>query len=435
MHLRILCRYLYIIPLLALAGCAELDAQRTQLAEQDRTIKKLRDENRQFQDAYYKIKDQLDSQGGQSQRDIDRLTKDLDQARSTRTQKEKELGDQLRTRNMEFEALKRETLDQRVQADSRLAQLQTAITSATAQRDDAQTRQRDAEAKMRTEQARAADLVQQVTQFKVDAKTLNDQLADLQKTLTERDAALKAEKDARQSAEKQLADARQQLDAQAKQIEGAQAQAGEFRKQLDAANKAQSGTDQLRKEVERLKAENKHLAEEAGTARNRFDQELKAAKTAKAAPADDPDLQRQAAELEKRLKNLSGKGVQVRQDGRRVRLIVPNNLLFDDNKATLSDRAASVLNPIAHALRQTGDRPIHVEGHTDNQAPAPPYADNWRLGFARADSVREYLMRDGDVDASRLTALSRAQFEPLASNDSSDGRRQNRRVEIVIGSK
>lgn len=78
-----------------------------------------------------------------------------------------------------------------------------------------------------------------------------------------------------------------------------------------------------------------------------------------------------------------------------------------------------------------GERPVSVVGHTDNQAPQDlPYADNWTLGFARADRVREFLMRDGGVEAGRLTALSRAQYEPLTSNETAEGRKQNRRVEI-----
>jgi chemotaxis protein MotB len=77
---------------------------------------------------------------------------------------------------------------------------------------------------------------------------------------------------------------------------------------------------------------------------------------------------------------------------------------------------------------------VLVEGHTDNQPIVGdlPYADNWGLGFARADRVRAFLM-ESSVPGKNMTALTRAQYSPLGANDSAEGRAANRRVEIVIG--
>ena len=433
-----------LLPLLALCGCAELDAQRDQIANQDRTIKKLRDENKQFQDAYYKIKDQYDNQNTQSQKSVDQLARDLEQARNLRTQREKELADQLRTRNLEFDALKNLSLDQKGQLEGQIAQLQHNLQLMTGERDAGLVKLKDSDNKLRAEQARSTDLTQQVAQFKTDVKALNDQIAGLQKDVADRDTALKTEKDARLGIEKQLAgvtkqlaDAEKQragaeskLAAQDKQLQETQGQLAAAQKKIDAGVKAQAALEQLKKEKDAL-------ASEMAATKNSHEQELKSVKVAKGqvSLAEDPELKKQAAALEQKFKG-SAKGVKVKLDGHGLHVTVPSSLLFDENKTTLGDRASGVLSPIAAALNQIRERPVEIVGHTDDQVPQDlPYADNWGLGFARADRVREFLMKDGGVSASRLTALSRAQYEPLASNDTPEGRKQNRRVEIVVGGK
>lgn len=424
-----------LLPLLGALGCAPIPAQTDQFRAQQRTIDKLREENRQFQDAYYKIKEQLDAQNEQTQKQAEQMARDLQEARNERTLNEKALDQKLSTSGEEYAKFKKETMDQLVLLQAQNGKLQQDIQGSITERNAALEKLKQAEAQILAEQARSNSLTQQAAKMQADLKTVSDQVAGLKQAVTARDEALTGEKNARASAEQERDAARQQLADQGKTLQAAQAQLTETQKKADAASQAEQSTAQMQRDLEQARKDKESLTREVAALKS--EQAKAAAKpAAPASMAEDPEMQRVAAAMEQALKSSPAtRNVAVRLDRRGVRLIVPGTLLFDNNKATLSRRAADVLEPIARALGQAGGRPVTVEGHTDNQAPEEPYADNWTLGFARADRVREFLMREGGVEAARLTALSRAQFEPLAANDSADGRRQNRRVEIVIGAR
>jgi chemotaxis protein MotB len=81
------------------------------------------------------------------------------------------------------------------------------------------------------------------------------------------------------------------------------------------------------------------------------------------------------------------------------------------------------LNELSHS--------IEVRGHTDDIPIAGRYPSNWELAAARASSVSRLLV-DVGVDPARLTVVSRAEYEPIASNDTIEGRAKNRRIEIRL---
>lgn len=418
---------LVLLPMLALVGCAELTTLRERTAIQDKTIARLQKENSEFQTNYYKIKEMLDSENAQSQKSVGQLQYELDQARNLKTKQEKELSDQLRTRNLEYEALKSEAADQKTQLDTQIGQLQRNVQTLTAERDAALTRLKDSDDKLRAEQARTTDLTKQLAALKVDVQTLNDRVAGLQKDTTAKDQALQAEKDARQKTEQARADLEQKLKA-------AQDEGSQLKKQLAEASAKGESLAQVQKEKDALAAELDNLKKKTAK-----DLETAKAQVSRASTgaAEDPELKDTASQFAQKLKDLpEGKGIQTKVDRRGLRIIIPSSLLFDENATVLADRASGVLTSVAGLLKQVPGRTVRVEGHTDNQAVQDlPFADNWGLGFARADRVREFLMKDGGVSGSRLEALSRAQFEPLTTNDTAEGRKQNRRVEIVIGAK
>ena len=78
---------------------------------------------------------------------------------------------------------------------------------------------------------------------------------------------------------------------------------------------------------------------------------------------------------------------------------------------------------------------ISVIGHTDNQQPmgnlAQKYPTNWELAAARAANAVKYLQSQG-VEPDRMIAVSKGEFDPVASNSTADGRSQNRRIEVVL---
>lgn len=123
--------------------------------------------------------------------------------------------------------------------------------------------------------------------------------------------------------------------------------------------------------------------------------------------------------------------IQDSEDGFIVRL--PSGLLFERGKAELANDDAKLflkrISMIAAKLPPEVD--LHVIGHTDADRPdvSSIYKDNWQLSSARAISVVEELLRDG-VSAKKLIASGRAEFEPVASNNTDEGKLKNNRVEI-----
>ena len=84
--------------------------------------------------------------------------------------------------------------------------------------------------------------------------------------------------------------------------------------------------------------------------------------------------------------------------------------------------------------RKNTDIQILIEGHTDNVPMNPKDAikDNWDLSALRATSIVKILTKNKQIDPTRITAAGRGEFLPIASNDNPDGKRKNRRTEIIL---
>jgi OmpA-OmpF porin, OOP family len=108
--------------------------------------------------------------------------------------------------------------------------------------------------------------------------------------------------------------------------------------------------------------------------------------------------------------------------------IVRRSVHFDFDKATIRPDAVPVLNEAAETLKAEGGIAVIVEGHTDSVGTD---AYNQKLSRRRADAVRQYLVKHG-IPANRITAEGFGESRPVASNDTGDGRAQNRRVELRV---
>lgn len=135
-------------------------------------------------------------------------------------------------------------------------------------------------------------------------------------------------------------------------------------------------------------------------------------------------LDAQAAELRRDM----GQDIQVQNTGRELIVTMPQDLLFDIDSATLRSDLQQDLRILATSLNRYPDSRIRVIGHTDNTG-AADY--NQRLSERRAASVTGVL-RGAGVDGRRLVATGAGLTQPIASNATAEGRRQNRRVEIYI---
>ncbi len=108
--------------------------------------------------------------------------------------------------------------------------------------------------------------------------------------------------------------------------------------------------------------------------------------------------------------------------------IVLRSVHFDFDKATLRSDALPVLNEAINTLKQEGSVDIVVEGYTDSVGTD---AYNQKLSDRRAKSVREYLVKHG-ISPSRITTKGYGETHPVASNETAEGRQQNRRVELHV---
>lgn len=133
----------------------------------------------------------------------------------------------------------------------------------------------------------------------------------------------------------------------------------------------------------------------------------------------------QEAKLRQKLR---ATGVSVTRSGDNIILNMPNALTFGVDQTDLSSQAQEVLNSVALVLKEYEKTNVHVLGYTDSTG-AEKY--NLRLSEVRANAVSTYLISSG-VASTRMTSTGRGESSPIASNDTAEGRAQNRRVEIAL---
>ena len=116
----------------------------------------------------------------------------------------------------------------------------------------------------------------------------------------------------------------------------------------------------------------------------------------------------------------------------RLVILLPQDVLFASGSATLGSEGRTVLAEVADVLAEFPDRRFQVEGHTDNvPISTERFPSNWELSSARALAVVRLLAQRG-VDPENLSGAAFGEFQPVASNDDREGRRRNRRIEIVM---
>jgi outer membrane protein OmpA-like peptidoglycan-associated protein len=136
-------------------------------------------------------------------------------------------------------------------------------------------------------------------------------------------------------------------------------------------------------------------------------------------------MDQQEAELTKQLRST---GVSVTRVGDNIILNMPGNVTFATNSSDINSKFYQVLNSVAVVLKKYDKTLIDVTGHTDSTGGAEL---NQRLSQQRAESVASYLISQG-TDSRRFLISGMGPRQPIASNDTAEGRAQNRRVEIKL---
>jgi outer membrane protein OmpA-like peptidoglycan-associated protein len=122
------------------------------------------------------------------------------------------------------------------------------------------------------------------------------------------------------------------------------------------------------------------------------------------------------------------KGAKIERVGEGIKITFDSGILFDVNKAGLRPAAQTNLQSLAEVLNKYADTNVLIEGHTDGDGTEE---HNLELSRQRAQSVANYLS-GLQVDSTRLTMMGYGEAQPIASNETADGKQANRRVEIAI---
>jgi outer membrane protein OmpA-like peptidoglycan-associated protein len=181
---------------------------------------------------------------------------------------------------------------------------------------------------------------------------------------------------------------------------------------------------QGRQEISTSEAERNRVIAEARTreAEARAREATALAEQAEARASEAEEAAARNRELEQELQDL-----QARQTERGLVLTL-GDVLFDTAQADLKPGAASTIDRLAQFMQEYPERAVRIEGHTDSRGSDET---NQVLSERRANAVRDALLARG-VAANRIVAMGMGEAYPIASNDTTAGMQQNRRVEIVI---
>ena len=138
--------------------------------------------------------------------------------------------------------------------------------------------------------------------------------------------------------------------------------------------------------------------------------------------------------LEQRLeKEIEDKQVRLKMAEKGLVITFVAEVLFDSGKAKLRKQSFPILDKVVRILQEeVPENKIGIEGHTDNEPiKFSRWKSNWELSSQRAISVLTYL-EDQGVFSPRLSAIGYGEYQTVTSNDTSEGKQLNRRVEIVI---
>lgn len=150
--------------------------------------------------------------------------------------------------------------------------------------------------------------------------------------------------------------------------------------------------------------------------------------------AKDAKMQALKTAISDALRNFEGKGLTVEERNGKVYISMENKLLFDSGSWAIGAQGRKAVKQLGSVLAENSDIAVLIEGHTDNV----PYTGNgqlkgnWDLSTKRATAIVQLLVENSRIEAQNLTAAGRGEFLPLATNDTSEGKAKNRRIEVIL---
>ena len=142
--------------------------------------------------------------------------------------------------------------------------------------------------------------------------------------------------------------------------------------------------------------------------------------------------------IESSLKDqFSAQGIEILDADDQLKVILVDRLLFDSGSVEINPKGEKLLLTLAETFRENKTYQIVVNGHTDNvplsKSLRRHFPSNWELSASRAAAVVRLLQIKGRLDPKRLAIQAHGSHQPVASNNTEEGRALNRRIEIVLG--
>ncbi len=191
--------------------------------------------------------------------------------------------------------------------------------------------------------------------------------------------------------------------------------------------------DSLTQERDQLQKEKDAALKESAARQAKIDELTQKAEKAEQLEKATQTYQDLTRKLEKEIQDGQ---VQITEMKNRLTMTMVDKIIFPSGSADISKAGKKVLDKVVSILKDIKDKRIQVEGHTDNVKIVSDlkntYPTNWELSTARATEVVRYLQEHGGIDPTLLSATGFGEFQPVAPNDTDEGRHKNRRIEIVL---
>lgn len=254
-----------------------------------------------------------------------------------------------------------------------------------------------------------ADKNQEIASLQADRQTLQRQRADLQRQIQDLNAQRAGLEEQKAQLERESVGLQTKIGLLANDKDALEQEKVALEKQKTQLTQQQAD---LQKQIEALEQQKTQLLASSQQTQSEYDA------------------------LVKNLTDEVKKGqLQVRRYKNMLTVDVAEQLFFDSGSAKLKESGKEVLEKVGETLKAYDDKVIRVVGHTDNVPIAKSlrdkYASNWELSVARATTVVRFLQHVG-IAPERLIASGRAEYAPVASNDTPEGRKKNRRIEITL---
>jgi chemotaxis protein MotB len=202
-----------------------------------------------------------------------------------------------------------------------------------------------------------------------------------------------------------------------------------------SASSAQTERDELMNAREELLARFSKLEREKAELANRLDTQIASLSKEKQQELD--RLRATYDTLVTDLKSEIDQGqITITKMADRLSVSMVDKILFSSGEADITAEGIKVLNRIGNVLKNTENKVVRVEGHTDNvpisSRLAEKFPSNWELSTTRATNVVRFLQDRVGIPPGRLEAVGMSEYHPVSTNKTLAGRSQNRRIEIAL---